>query len=394
MKKIILLLSCVLIMIAAVFGCSDTPTNNPIGQTDSLKIDSLIKKRMNKWAIPGLTFAIAYNSQLIYSKGYGYADTISKSPVTTNSLFRIGSCSKSVTGLTVMKLVQDGVLNLNDTVFGPAGILNQPPYQNILDKRVLGVTIENLLEHTGGWDNDSMGIDPMFIPVAIAKFENVQPPAMQETIIKYVLSEKVLYHTPGTYYSYCNFGYCVLGRVIEKVTGQTYENYVRQNILIPAGSNAMQLGMNLESKRFPNEVTYYGTIGEEQALSVYGTNQLVPYPYGGVNIEAMDAVGQWIASSEDLLNILLSVKNNTIINASTYNIMITPPDIPNTNYAKGWASGQGNIWNQGSLPGTISEIQNLSNGYSWALIVNKRSLNNDIFEDLITIGPDVERYFH
>lgn len=392
MKKIILIVSCVVII--AVFGCSDSTTNNPVAQTDSFKIDSLIEVRMAKWNIPGLTFAIAYNSQLIYSKGYGYSDTLSKSPVTTNSLFRIASCSKSITGLSVMKLIQNGQLNLNDQVFGKEGILNQPQYQNIRDSIVLQITIQNLLEHTGGWDLNVTG-DPMDMSVVIAKAENVPPPAMQESIIKYVLANFMLTNPPGTVYCYYNFGYCVLGEVIEKVTGQTYENYVRQNVLISAGSTDMQLGMNLESKRYPNEVTYYGTPGEETTISVYGTGQIVPWPYGGFNIEASGPNGGWIASSEDLLNILLAVKNNTIINANTYNIMITPPNIPNTNYAKGWASEGGSIWNQGSLPGSISEIQNLSNGYSWSLIVNKRNvINDDIYNDLITIGPDVEKYFH
>lgn len=390
MEKKVLMFLCLLITV--VYGCSDSPiNNNPGSQTDSLKIDSLIEANMEKWDLPGLTFAIAYNGNLVYSKGYGYIDTITKQPVTTSSLFRIASISKSVTAVGVMKLVQDGKLSLNDQVFGPSGILNQSYYQNILDSTALDVTVTNLLEHTSGWTDDLQG-DPMFQSLEIAQAMNVPPPAFQQTTIEYVLANYKLANPPGTVYSYYNFGYCVLQEIIEKVSGQTYEDFLRQNVLIPAGSNDMQLGMNLESKRFPNEVTYYGTAGEETELSVYGTGQMVPWPYGGFNMEEMDGNGRWIASAEDLVNFALAVKNNTILNQSTYKVMITVPNIPNTTYAKGWGVASNGIWNQGSQPGTVSEIQNATNGYSWALIVNKRSLNNDIYNDLSNIGWNVQQY--
>lgn len=392
MKKIVLPMVCVFMFI--VYGCSNSPVNNNPGtQTDSLKIDSLIEANMEKWDLPGLTFAIAYNGNLVYSKGYGYVDTLTKQPVTTNSLFRIASISKSVTAVAVMKLFQDGKLNLDAQVFGPSGILNEPYYQNILDSNVLDITVTNLLNHTGGWDDSFQG-DPMFMSLQIAIAMGVTAPAFQQTTIEYVLANFKLINPPGTVYSYYNFGYCVLQEIIEKVSGQTYEDYLRQNVLIPSGSNDMQLGMNLESNRFPNEVTYYGTPGEETNLSVYGSGLQVPWPYGGFNMEEMDGNGRWIASAEDLVNFALAVKNNTILNQATYNIMVTVPNIPNTSYAKGWGVASDGVWNQGSQPGTVSEIQNATNGYSWALIVNKRSLNNDIYNDLSNIGWNVQQYIH
>lgn len=390
MKKFVLLIFC--LGMFASYGCkSDNPINPPVSNVDSVSVDNLVNAFMQKWDLPGGSFTMALNGNIVYSKGYGYADTLSKTPVTQNSLFRIASCSKQFTAVSIMQLVQNGTLNLNDTVFGPNGILNQPQYLNIKDPRVLNITITNLLEHTGGWNSDIEG-DPMFMAVQIANAMSTPPPAMQETIIEYTLENMMLNAPPGTVYAYSNFGYCVLGRVIEEVTGMLYEDYVRQNVLIPAGSNTMQLGLNLETKRYPNEVTYYGTIGEQTTTSVYGTGQIVPWPYAGFNIEAMDSHGQWIASSTDLVNFLLAVGANTLINQNSYNIMITPPSIAGDSYAKGWLVNNGNIFHTGSLPGTCSEVVKATNGYSWALIFNKRSLDDNIWTDLDNLGWNIQPF--
>jgi CubicO group peptidase (beta-lactamase class C family) len=391
MKKIILLI--LLLGTYVAYGCkSSNPVNPPSGsQIDSAKVDSTINAFMSKWDLPGGSFTMALNGSIIYSKGYGYSNADGKQNVTPNSLFRIASCTKPFTAVAVMQLIQNNQLDLNDIVFGPSGILNQPQYQTINDPQILNITIQNLLEHTSGWNSDSTG-DPMFMSVQIANAMSTPPPAMQETIIEYTLANIPLTTPPGTYYAYSNFGYCVLGRVIEKITGNTYEHYIQQNVLTPSGISDMQLGLNLEDKRFANEVSYYGTAGEMTTTSVYGTGAIVPWPYGGFNIEAMDSHGQWIASSQDLVKFLLAVGNNSLITQATYNIMITPPSIPGDSYAKGWLVNNGTIFHQGSLPGTISEVVKATNGYSWALIFNKRSLNDNIDTDLDNLGWTVQQY--
>jgi CubicO group peptidase (beta-lactamase class C family) len=390
MKKIILIILC-LGSIAYACKSNNPVNNNPTLQVDSAQIDNLVNTFMQNWDLPGGSFTMALNGNIVYSKGYGYADVTSQTPVTQNSLFRIASCTKPFTSVAVMQLIQNGQLNLNDIVFGPSGILNQAQYQTINDPRILNITIQNLLEHTSGWNSDSTG-DPMFMSVQIANAMSTPPPAMQETIIEYTLANIPLTTPPGTYYAYSNFGYCVLGRVIEKVTGLIYDQYIRQNVLTPSGISDMQLGLNLEDKRYANEVTYYGTAGEMTTTSVYGTGAIVPWPYGGFNIEAMDSHGEWIASSTDLVKFLLAVGNNSLISQSTYNTMITPPNIPGDTYAKGWLVNSGTIFHDGSLPGTISEIVKATNGYSWALVFNKRSLNNNLFTDLDQLGWNIQQY--
>ncbi|MDZ4710788.1 MAG: serine hydrolase [bacterium] len=360
-------------------------------QADNPQVDSTIAAFMTKWDLPGGSFTMAYDGTVLYSKGYGHADISTNEPVTTNSIFRIASCSKPFTAIAIMQLIQHGHLHLTDTVFGSNGILNQPQYQTILDPDVLNITIENLLEHTGGWDADSTG-DPMFMAVQIAQWANVTPPAMQESIIEYTLSQMELTYTPGTTYFYSNFGFCVLGRVIEKITGQNYAAYVNQHVLIPSGAGTMKLGKNRVGDKLPNEVHYYGCPGETTAISVYGNGDIVPFPYAGFNIEAMDSHGQWVASSQDLVNFLTAVHRDKLITQHYYNIMVTPPAV-NPGYAKGWGVNAGNIFHVGSLPGTISEIVKATNKYEWALVFNKRNVNSDdIYTDLDDLGWNIQKF--
>lgn len=364
--------------------------NFSASQTDNPQVDSVINAFMTKWDLPGGSFTMAYDTTVLYSKGYGVTDIVSMEPVTTESLFRIASCTKPFTAVAVMKLIQEGKLSLEDTVFGPNGILDQSQYQTILDSNVLKIKIVNLLEHTAGWD-DNYQIDPMFSSTEISEWANTTPPAFQETIIEYVLSQMTLIHTPGTFYAYSNFGFCVLGRVIEKITGMSYENYVRQNVLIPSDAGTMKQGKNLENQRFPDEVHYYGCPGEETGYSVIDTTKIVPFPYGAFNIEAMDSHGDWIASSADLVKFMIAVHKDRLISQHTYNIMVTPPAV-NPYYAKGWAVNGQNIFHVGSLPGTVSEIVKAHNQYIWALVFNKRNLNDTIYDDLDDIGWTIQKY--
>ena len=96
----------------------------------------------------------------------------------------------------------------------------------------------------------------------------------------------------------------VLGEVIEKKTGMTYENYVKQNIFAPLGIYDIRLGKNLLADKQEREGEY---INPFTTLSAYGTGQFVPAQYGGASVEAMDAHGGWIATARDLVRLLTAV---------------------------------------------------------------------------------------
>jgi len=185
---------------------------------------------------------------------------------------------------------------------------------------------------------------------------------------------------PAADYAYSNFGYCILGRVLEKITGTNYEEYVLEEILQPLESNDTQLGKNLFTDAADLEVYYYDYDGAPLTNSVYGTGNLVEWPYGGFDLEAMDSHGGWISTATDLLRFMLAVDGFTtrpdILSPATINIMRTPSPV-NQNYALGWAvNSQGNWWHNGSLPGTSTLlVRTTADRMCWAVLINYRPSN-------------------
>src|ERR1700729_311506 len=165
-----------------------------------------------QFSVPATSIAISRNGQFVYDQSVGMADRQHLTQVQQDSLFRIASVTKPITSVTIFSLIEQGKLNLTDKVFGPSGILGikygKPPYKPY----ITDITVDHLLTHTaGGWPNDST--DPM-----------MQNDGWDQTnLITETIANLPLTNPPGTHWAYSNFGYCILGRVIEQVTGQTYE---------------------------------------------------------------------------------------------------------------------------------------------------------------------------
>jgi CubicO group peptidase (beta-lactamase class C family) len=201
--------------------------------------DRLIPRLMAQWEIPGGAVAVVKDGKLLFARGYGYADVETHQPVEADALFRIASVSKPITSVAILKLVDEGKLSLDDHPFAILSDLAAPP-GSAEDPRLAGITIRHLLEHSGGWDRDASG-DPMFMSSTIAEALGTEAPAKTTDIIRYMRG-KPLDFDPGTRYVYSNFGYAVLGRVIEKVTGQPYDEYVKSAVLEPMGISRMAIG--------------------------------------------------------------------------------------------------------------------------------------------------------
>jgi len=221
----------------------------------------------------------------------------------------------------------------------------------------------------------------MFDSYDIASAMGVTPPASAVAVIQYVLSHQALDFTPGTQYQYSNLGFCILGRIIEKVTGEEYEDFVRSTILAPLGIIDMRVGFNLPENKLPKEVNYYDYPGSSLGYSVYDNTTRVPWPYGGYNIEAMDSHGGWVASAGDLCKLMTATDGSStkpdMLLPSTINTMVSPSST-NANYALGWAvNSNNNWWHSGSLPGTITEIVRSSYQLNWAILLNTRPSNSN-----------------
>lgn len=364
------------------------PANHVINNTDSeleitRKFDQQIQKFMQKWELKGASFALMKDDRLIYSKGYGYADCEENIPMDVMHVFRIASVSKLITAVAVMKLQEEGRLHLSDKVFGPKGILNDALFQDIKDKRSLQITVEHLLRHQGGY-SIAYG-DPMFCPLAIAKKMDVPPPADLNTMIRFVLSRR-LRHTPGTSSAYSNIGYGILSKVIEKVSGQDYETYVRKHILLPAGCFDMHLGKNLYEDKLPNEVRYYEVPEAELVMACNGSGEMVYKSNGGNNIEDLYGAGGWVASPSELLRLLAAIDYNPgipdILSPSSIEYMTrnVPHGLP-----IGWmeTTKRGDWTRSGTLAGTSALMKKQADGYSWVFLTNSSSWKGSRFPSYI-----------
>jgi CubicO group peptidase (beta-lactamase class C family) len=259
------------------------------------------------------------------------------------------------------------------------------------DPRLYDITVRQLLNHTAGWDHSSQGFDPTYASHLVADHLDVPLPVSCAQIVRFMLAQQ-LDSDPGERFAYSNFGYCVLGRIIEAVTGQPYEAYVTQNILGPIGITRMRIGSTSASAAADGEVQYYGYPGQPMANTVISDDpETVPWPYGGFNLEARAAQGGWVASVLDLVRFAVSVdgrKPPAVLSPATVETMLAAPDLwsgssPAYYYALGWSvrpvADEANWWHYGSLPGTSSLLVRTHHGMVWSVLFNSRPRDRSRF---------------
>ncbi len=313
---------------------------------------------MARYKVPGLSVAIARHGQLVYAKAFGYADKAAGEQLTSSHLFRIASVTKPITSVAIFLLIEQGQLGLKDRIFGSRGLLHFD-YGKTYPALVKEITLYNLLTHTcGGWDIDKA--DPM----------SLNPAMNHKELIEWTIRHQPLKNVPGKHYAYSNFGYCVLGRVLEKATGQSYTQFVRQHVLASCRIKTMRLAGNTLAQRVRGEVRYYGQNGEN--------------PYN-MNVSRMDSHGGWIGTPIDLVRFLIHVDGfnftPNILRLNTIKTMTTP-GAANPNYACGWAVNEvPNWWHNGSLPGTTTIAVRTASGLCWAAFTNTRTKGMDLAID-------------
>jgi CubicO group peptidase (beta-lactamase class C family) len=318
-------------------------TLNCYSQVDTFSdkyVDSVMINFKQKWKIPGISVAIAKEGRLIYAKGFGYADTIKKEPVTTNSLFRIASCSKTITAIGIMKLVEEKRLKLDDKVFGEKGILNGADYINIADSNVGHITVRNLLQQTVGWKQiDIIGDNT-------ASYELKTPiPAGVSDNVRYILQQKLDF-LPTTAYRYSDFNYFFLGEIISKISGENHTEFILSEILHPIGVTTTIPGMSKLENRAENEVVYYDYNGET-IPSCFDTTKLVPQSYA-YNMVPMISSGGWISRPIDMIKIILSIDGLSnppdILTQESIDLISSKPENIKTRYAMGMFVPKMNVW--------------------------------------------------
>jgi len=346
-------------------------TKKLIESQNTSLIDEKIEKFRAQNHIRGLSVAYVNKDKLVFAKGYGYADEEAKLPVTSDHLFRIASVSKLITAIGIMKLVENSKISLDSKVFGKEGILNDPQFLNIKDKRLEKITVRNLLNHSAGW-TQHYG-DLAFLPKVVSKGVGDALPVSVDSYIKFVTSRN-LHFEPGTRSCYSNVGYLILGKVISKVSGMEYEKYIQENVLLPANITDMQLGGSFYEEKLSNEVKYYEPQEAKPEECFDGSGRLLPKIYGGNDLKVLGAAAGWLASAVDLLKLYVVIDKDP-----TVKDILTPESIdemtkvdPEGLDPLGWRKTKidGEWVRTGTLSGSSALIKRQSDGAAWAILSN------------------------
>ncbi|WP_375416492.1 serine hydrolase domain-containing protein [uncultured Hymenobacter sp.] len=357
-------------------------------------VDETVRQFMQRWNVLGASVALTKDGRLVYDRAFGYADAARTVPLQPYQLLRVASVSKTVTALAILKLVEEGQLSLTHKVFGPEGYLSGPAYSRELhDPRLLDITVQHLLEHSAGWDrrvgcDNHDGCDPIDFPTHVAAVMHVPNPVGDSTLIRYLLRQGLNY-APGTRYAYSNIGYLVLGKVLEAVTQQPYEAWVRAHVLQPSGVLEAHLGRNRPADRLERESSY---LSRYRMTSCYDPGQQVPAAYGGYQLEAMSAHGGWLFSARDLARLALAAdgfgSRPDLLAPATLNAM-TQPSAAAAGYGQGWMlDGANNWYHTGQLDGTASLLMRTARGYTWAILLNTANGSAQFWRELQALGWD------
>ncbi len=388
-----------LLVLTLVVGVNPVYSQGPTGrEIPALKpIDDMMVEFVRENEVPGAALAVTRDSRLVYARGFGWADRDARKPVQPDSLFRIASISKPITAVAVLQLIESRKLNLDDKVFGLLEFTPHVMAGSEPDPRLADITVRHLLQHSGGWDREQ-GFKPTSVggTTKIAAALGVAPPARPDDIIRY-MAGLPLNFDPGSRKSYSNFGYLVLGRVIERVSGRSYEDYVKTRVLARLGIKDMRIGATSREERAPKEVIYYDERGRT-TVALFGPRQgeTVALPYVR-SIEVMDALGGWIGSAIDLVRFASAFddpRRCKILGEQAIEFMFRRPagalgldanrEPAAHYYACGWnvrpKGGGANTWHTGAQAGTSTLLVRRYDGFNWAVLFN--TVANQDGEDL------------
>jgi N-acyl-D-amino-acid deacylase len=330
------------------------------------EVDDLILGVMARHGLPGAGAALAKDGKLLLAKGYGWADVTTGAPAQPDTLFGLASLSKPLTAVAILKLVEQGKVNLDDRVFDLIKDVKPLPGAKV-DPRLGKITVRQCLHHTGGWDRTVSGDPSMWSP-QVCRTLRVVPPVTSAQLISCVMTMPLNFD-PGARAEYSNFGYIVLGEVIAAVSGQPYGRYVRDNVMALAGARGAQLD-DPDGKYPPNTALRH----------IAGTLNILP----PLQLPMIDASGGWYASPLDMIRFLTALdgsRGKPLLNEKTQRQMLEAPPKPVPLHPNGTHIGLG--WDQvevkdksfgykkeGSIPGDRAFMKRRIDGLNWVLLFN------------------------
>jgi D-alanyl-D-alanine carboxypeptidase len=309
------------------------PPEFAIPRLTGAELVTQLRSKLNEDARKGVfagAVLVAHQGKSVFSGAYGMANRETAEPNTLTTRFRMGSMNKMFTATAIMQLVQAGKIKLDD----PLGkFLTDYPNKEVASK----VTIHHLLTHTGG-TGDIFG--PEF------DSHRLELRTLNDYIKLY--GSRGLAFEPGKQWDYSNYGFILLGAIVEKVSGQSYYDYVRDHIFMPAGMT--RTASEPEDVAVPDRAIGYMGVGES---SKPNTETL---PYRGTS------AGGGYTTVEDLLRFASALTGHELLNEHYTELMTTAkPETGDAHYAYGFqddvAGGVRSFGHGGGAPGMNGNLQ-------------------------------------
>jgi CubicO group peptidase (beta-lactamase class C family) len=348
MKRIILIILSFLFTSAVLLtGCANkktapTETINSGEKEVQSKLEKYMKDYTTNNQFNG-SILVAKNEKILFENGYGMADADNKIPNTPKTVFEIGSLTKQFTAAAVLMLQEKGLLNIQDTI--DKYIENYPNGKKI--------KIYNLLNHTSGIPEYTKLVESM---------ETGKRSYTPKELIEIFMNKPLNFET-GTKFEYSNSNYILLGYIIEKVTGEKYEDYIKNNIFMPLKME--HTGMMNSNDIISGKAIGYSYISPKATAyeKAYEIEQSLPYAAGGI-----------YSTVEDLFTWNNGLFTEKIINKNSLKEMLTPYK---DNYGLGCyvlkLNGEDAIEHGGSISGYSSYIiRYINKGYTVIILSNKQ----------------------
>ncbi|MBK8097669.1 MAG: serine hydrolase [Planctomycetes bacterium] len=380
---------------SAIFASTDVPQSRQWTVTGQAvpalaAFDTWVQTFMQQGGVRGAQLAIVKDGELKLARGYTWAEP-GYAPITPTNIFRIASCTKPLTSIAIHRAIAASPIAFNyDTTM--ASMFNNP---NFVDPNNNITTIEHLLRHRGGWDRSQNGsnYDPMFIDTTVANAANVSLP-ITTTQIRQYMQNQPLDFVPDNNGAYSNYGYSLLGRIVERRNpGKTYAQVIDDQIFQPLGITRPRIGGAHRDQRLPGEVLYH-PLTLSLARSVNDADQpFVPRHYGGWNHANMDSHGAYVMAAADFAKVLAAFDLgvfNPILHPTQTAAMWDQTGTSGT--LQGWflntvGDGVGGTLalreHNGILPGTRAYVGRREDGISFVLFTNgDRALGGTEGEEL------------
>ncbi|MGG0290795.1 serine hydrolase domain-containing protein [Bacillus pacificus] len=351
MKNTIYKMSLICLLCNVLILCI-TPSKVYAQQKVKVTLDKYIEKFIKEQSIPGASVAIVHNKDIFFTKTWGITGE-SEKKVTSKTPFAIGSISKSLTALAIVKLIEDKKIKLEDPV------QRYLPWFKLKDSQISStITIQHLLTHTSGIST--------YEGLLLSDKQSKSSTALKEDVMK--LSNVKVTAPPGEKYQYSNANYIVLGVLIEEVANETYSSYMQKYIFQPLNMNGA--AASKETAYEKGYLTgYQSWFGIPRKSVVSYDNTGAPYGYITANLEDMIQYIMFLNRPEDPQ--LLKKENMDLYLSPLYKI--------NSEKSYGFGLRTTNInesetmiWHSGSTPDARAEIFILNkSGWSGVILTNK-----------------------